>query len=152
MVGYNMYMIETNKLQDKCWLWARAIDATGYGVLGLSIDGKRKKYLAHRVVYEALKGAIEKGYDVDHLCRARSCINPDHLEAVTHRENMRRGISPKWVAYNNGTCVKGHSKSNFYIRKDGQTAYCKICKMDKLKAEAKLRGNWNFNGRKAKNV
>lgn len=138
------------QLQEKCWLWARAIDANGYGVIGWSENRKPKRFYVHRVVYDSLVGPIPEGLQLDHLCRVRHCINPSHLEPVTCLINTKRGANPKMVAHKNGTCVKGHDKSNFYIRKNGKTAYCKICKLDRLKERAAARGNWNFNGRKGK--
>lgn len=66
-----------------CWLWTGPLDAQSYGRHGAP--------LAHRVVYELLVGPIPKGLTLDHLCRVRSCVNPDHLEPVTHAENVRRG-------------------------------------------------------------
>lgn len=66
-----------------CWLWAGADNGVGYGKF-------RGKY-AHRVSYEAAKGPIPDGMHLDHLCRIRCCVNPDHLEPVTNAENARRG-------------------------------------------------------------
>lgn len=70
-----------------CWLWTGHITSGGYGRLG--------RTPAHRVTYSALKGAIPPGLDLDHLCRVRSCVNPDHLEAVTRQVNLLRGIGPQ---------------------------------------------------------
>ena len=68
-----------------CWLWAGADNGVGYGKY-------RGKY-AHRVAYEAARGAIPEGMFLDHLCRVRCCVNPDHLEPVTNVENIRRGMA-----------------------------------------------------------
>lgn len=74
-----------------CWIWIRALDSGGYGrVFPRKINGKRL-LKAHRISYELFKGSIPEGLDLDHLCRVRCCVNPDHLEPVTRSENCLRG-------------------------------------------------------------
>lgn len=73
-----------------CWLWIGALDAHGYGVFWL--DGKLRK--AHRVSYEWQFGTIPVGLEPDHLCRTTACVKPDHLEPVSHQENIRRAFVP----------------------------------------------------------
>jgi hypothetical protein len=72
-----------------CWLWLGQT-GEGYGRMqrpaGLS-------YMAHRIAYEEMRGPIPEGLEIDHLCRVRCCVNPDHLEAVTKSENIRRGVA-----------------------------------------------------------
>ncbi len=74
-----------------CWLWLGAINSDGYPVLW---DGKRLTY-AHRIAYEMVVGPIPDGFDVDHTCYTRSCVNPAHLDAVTHKVNVRRAFARK---------------------------------------------------------
>ena len=69
-----------------CWLWFGACNPAGYGTLPYLGRGG----LAHRLSYQAFKGLVPPTLTVDHLCFVRSCINPDHLEAVTLQENSRR--------------------------------------------------------------
>lgn len=76
---------------DECWHYARAIHCTGYGMFYYTTDdGKEHCDLAHRVMWFSEGREIPDGYELDHLCRVRRCINPAHLEAVTHQENMKR--------------------------------------------------------------
>lgn len=70
-----------------CWLWTGVVKDDGYGLFR---DGKRSPKQAHRVAYESVYGPIPAGMQIDHLCRVRSCINPEHLQPVTPKENARR--------------------------------------------------------------
>jgi len=70
-----------------CWLWVRVVGKQGYG--RLTVDGRRTA--AHRASYEAFVGPIPPALVIDHLCATACCVNPDHLEAVTNAENIRRG-------------------------------------------------------------
>ena len=71
-----------------CWRYSGYIDRKGYGIIKSKIRPAR---LAHRISYEIAHGPVPPGLELDHLCRNKWCINPDHLEAVTHTENMQRG-------------------------------------------------------------
>ncbi len=75
-----------------CWVWQRARSRSGYGQ---AYDGRMMRP-AHRVYYEREYGEVPKGLVLDHLCRLRACVNPAHLEPVTHAENVRRGNVTKW--------------------------------------------------------
>lgn len=99
--------VEKLPCEPGCWLWTACLDGAGYGRFG------RKKrngpsVLAHRVAYEALRGEIPDGLQIDHLCRVRCCVNPWHLEPVTIRENQLRGtgVSAKNAAKTH--CLRGH--------------------------------------------
>lgn len=81
------YAVEDRGYTTPCWVWQRATGKLGYG------NGYRggKQRNMHRWYYEQAKGAIPPGLQLDHLCRVRPCVNPDHLEPVTNRENCHRG-------------------------------------------------------------
>ena len=87
-----------------CWEWKGTIDRKGYGVFHLD----QKKLRAHRVSYEIFKGVIKDNLPLDHLCRNRLCVNPDHLEPVTLKENIHRGQGICGVNYGKTHCKRGH--------------------------------------------
>jgi hypothetical protein len=82
------YLVEDRGYKTPCWIWQLAKRPLGYGV-GPRVDGKLT--LAHVLYYLKFKGPIAEGMELDHLCRVPSCVNPDHLEPVTHAENIQRG-------------------------------------------------------------
>lgn len=88
-----------------CWLWLASRDANGYGRFGL---GARPR-MAHRVAYELTHGPIAAGLTLDHLCRNRACVFPDHLEPVTQGENTLRGDGPPAINARKTQCPNGHA-------------------------------------------
>jgi len=104
-----------------CWIWMRSMKPNGYG----HIPGG----YPHRVAYQALRGPIPEGLDIDHLCRVRCCVNPDHMEPVTRRENVLRGVGIPAINARKTHCPVGHllSGNNLYARPDGGRD-CKACR------------------------
>lgn len=110
-----------------CWLWTGVVNWQGYGRISEGRAGQR--YLqAHRVTYEDAKGPIPTGLEPDHLCRVRNCVNPAHLELVTHRENLLRGET--FVARHAAKtrCLRGHpfTAENTYVDSAGGRN-CRTC-------------------------
>jgi hypothetical protein len=81
------YIIEDRGYLTPCWIWAKGFYSDGYG--------QRRHQRAHRWMYEQIVGPIPEGLTLDHLCRVKACVNPDHLEPVTSAENVRRAPTTK---------------------------------------------------------
>ena len=139
-----------------CWLWMAA-KINGYGRYG---QGRGRHVAAHRFSYETLIGAIPSGLEIDHLCLTKHCVNPAHLEPVTHSENIRRAFvngqakgqaqptkGLKMVERRNSHCPQGHDLSVHGLEKPGHGWRCKLCHRDREReryrtkiAEARVNG------------
>lgn len=112
-----------------CWLWTAAANPNGYGQIRLS---KTVLKLAHVVCYELYRGPVPNGMELDHLCRVRCCVNPHHLEPVTHLENVRRGAGHGKETH----CPQGHAynQHNTCYRSNG-TRQCRVCNRNRMSAK-----------------
>jgi len=117
-----------------CWLWDGYVKPNGYASMYVNESGT-KEY-AHRISYELYNGEIPEGKIIDHLCRVRSCVNPNHLEVVTHAINSQRspimGNPQKKYATH---CIRGHllSGENLYISPKSKKRGCRICRKNSKK-------------------
>lgn len=116
----------TGEPNSGCWLWLGPMLPNGYG----KAQVKQKSYWVHRLFYQMYKGEVHAGRELDHLCRVRLCVNPAHLEPVTRRENVRRGISQFAAKMNSTHCVNGHEFSNENtMRKPDGRRECRTCRL-----------------------
>jgi len=103
-----------------CWVWKGQISSNGYGHFWWA----GRMSTAHRFSYEFFREFIPDNLEPDHLCRNRSCVNPDHLELVTRSVNMKRGL----LGGHRTHCKRGHpySGDNLYVYPDGRRL-CRAC-------------------------
>lgn len=126
-----------------CWVWTAAITNNGYGRVKI----KGKTVVAHKAVFQLLVGPVRDGLTLDHKCRNRACVNPDHLEPVTMRVNVLRGETITGANSRKSHCHVGHplAGDNLFIRNDGRRR-CKTCE---AASQRKLRSKPAFKARHA---
>lgn len=115
------YAMEPN---TGCHIWLRSLNRDGYGKMKFA-GGT----LAHRAAYVLVRGPIPEGLTIDHLCRVTCCVNPDHMEAVSIRENTLRGTSPIAAEARATHCKRGHefTAANTYVNSFGSRV-CRACR------------------------
>lgn len=122
---------------DGCWEWIGHLSTEGYG--RLNVLGQR--VYAHRYSYERFVGPIPPGLEIDHLCRNRKCVNPTHLEPVTHRINGLRGQGSPAQNAQRTNCANGHplSGDNLTFRSVGsrKSRVCRQCHRDRGRARTR---------------
>lgn len=113
---------------DGCWLWTGPTASNGYGRLAVTVEGRRTTIGAHRASYELLVGPVADDLDLDHLCRVRNCVRPNHLEPVPSRVNTMRGTAPTAINAARTACVHGHdfTVANTIRLSDGRRR-CRTC-------------------------
>lgn len=122
-----------------CWIWMGGITKAGYG--HISVNGAYE--YTHRLAYIHFIGSIDTGLEIDHKCRVRSCCNPDHLEAVTHLENVRRGLCKTeggkfWRE--RSACSAGHVYPENVKRDERGARICSLCANERKREDRRARG------------
>lgn len=125
------------EITDDCWLWTGSL-CDGYGSIKNKAATSR---FAHRALWERVVGAVPEGLQLDHLCRNRRCVNPDHLEPVTLKENINRGEAAEGRrrrAASITACPQGHdyNDANTYVDKKG-CRHCRSCDRERRRARRK---------------
>lgn len=110
-----------------CWLWTSATNYAGYAHYTLAA---KKVVRVHRYLYQQAKGAVPRGLVLDHLCRKRNCVNPDHLEAVTQSENIARGLRPTLIHHGSKLmqCKRGHEFNSENTTYSSRGRRCRVCR------------------------
>lgn len=132
---------KVKKMPSGCWEWIGSKDGDGYGHLWARFP---KWIKASRFSFILAGKKIPEGFELDHLCRNRGCVNPEYLEAVIHKENCIRGevgIKSGLIQKSKTHCPQGHpyNKQNTYIRPDGTGRGCKTCIKERNKIYSKRR-------------
>lgn len=111
-----------------CWLWTNSTTEDGYG----QFYADNRRFLAHRWLYAQFVGPVPDGLELDHRCRVPSCVRPSHLEPVTHRENVLRGLAPTALNAVKTHCDNGHpfDAENTRITGAGHRS-CRACHRDR---------------------
>lgn len=139
-LGETRFWSKVRKGPD-CWDWLAGQDGDGYGVFTIPA-GRLER--VHRLAYRLLVGPIPAGLTLDHLCRNRACVNPDHLEPVTNRVNVLRGVGPTARFAARTHCSRGHLLSRDNLRMEGTVRRCRACDKERQSerpSRSKVRAN-----------
>lgn len=127
-----------DKQADGCWISKYSVMSTGYAQIGWSVKeadlrpgrrGRNEMVLAHRAAWVAVNGQVPLGMTIDHLCKTRRCVNPEHMRLLPNYENARRTAGRDWPL---GFCANGHDATHLYeitrsANKSGVAVVCETC-------------------------
>lgn len=112
-----------------CWIWMGALTTKNYGEMRFRDSPGPELFLVHRIAFFLFRGAIPEELELDHLCRTTVCVNPWHLEPVTHEENMRRG-RVGWNFREVTHCPQGHAYdgNNLIVKRKAKGRTSRVCR------------------------
>jgi hypothetical protein len=130
------YFMSRTRVGSGCWQWLGPKNCYGYGTAKMF----NVRRMAHRLAYELFRGEIPEGKCLDHVCRKRDCVNPEHLRVVTNRENLfaPRSQSPAKVNSEKTHCPRGHEytpENTFHAKGLRGGRVCRTCRHDRWKRE-----------------
>jgi len=107
-----------------CWISTYSVASHGYAQVGWQTKRERHLVLAHRASWERVNGPVPAGMTLDHICKNRRCVNPNHLRVLDNFENARRTSGHDWPL---GQCINGHDNSELHTQPSGKRV-CLPCK------------------------
>ena len=135
---YRDYLVRrSEEVVGGCRVYTGHILPNGYGRVKVWDQKRERSVYAHRLAWEVGRGPITAGHELDHLCRTRACINVAHLEMVTHRENVLRGVGPTARHAHKTHCIRGHPFTPENTGPNGNKPYyrsCRTCKREVARA------------------
>lgn len=119
--------------EEGCWIWNAKKDRRGYGYCRVAFSGGTI-WGAHRASYLAFNKRLTEGLVIHHTCNVPACVNPQHLQEVTQKENILAGSSPSALQSRRIVCKRGHVFDLHRTRKDGRSErICSVCQRDRQK-------------------
>jgi hypothetical protein len=130
---HSRYEVRDAGYETPCWIWTWRLNKAGYGLFGITRMGFRTEAFAHRAAHMLFVGQIPEGFEIDHKCRNRACVRPEHLQLLTHRDNILVGHTFAAVNYSKTHCPQGHEytpENTYTYRRMRQCRTCRKVRID----------------------